>query len=120
MVSVPSIYRDLEFIWNQGRIETYGDAQVTDPETNRRFDRLEVKIDKLTEVLTNVARVEEKLIGTDARLKRHEFRLDEGEKKLEEVAELAASNANTAKIGTAVLASLWTAMLGYVAYLFRE
>ena len=52
-----------EFIWNQGRIKTYGDAQVTDPETNRRFDRLEVKIDKLTEVLTNVARVEEKLIG---------------------------------------------------------
>ena len=46
---------------------------MTDPETNRRFDRLEVKIDKLTEVLTSVARVEEKLVGADARLKRHEF-----------------------------------------------
>jgi len=93
---------------------------MTDPETNRRFDRLEVKIDKLTEVLTNVARVEEKLVGADARLKRHEFRLDEGEKKLEEVAELAASNANTAKFGTALLASVWTAALGYIAYLFRD
>lgn len=93
---------------------------MTDPETSRRFDRLEVKIDKLTEVLTNVARVEEKLIGTDARLKRHEFRLDENERKLDEVAETALANQNTAKIGTAILASLWTAILGYVAYLFRE
>ena len=42
---------------------------MTDPETNRRFDRLELKIDKLTEVLTHVARVEEKLVGADARLK---------------------------------------------------
>ena len=93
---------------------------MTDPETSRRFDRLEIKIDKLTEVLTNVARVEEKLIGTDARLKRHEFRLDENEKKIEEVAETALTNQHTAKIGTAILASLWTAVLGYVAYLFRE
>ena len=93
---------------------------MTDPETNRRFDRLEIKIDKLTEVLTNVARVEEKLIGTDARLKRHEFRLDENEKKIEEVAETALTNQNTTKIGTAIVASLWTAVLGYVAYLFRE
>jgi len=93
---------------------------VTDPETSRRFDRLEVKIDKLTEVLTSVARVEEKLIGTDARLKRHEFRLDENEKKIEEVSETALTNQNTAKIGTAIVASLWTAVLGYVAYLFRD
>ena len=41
---------------------------MTDPETNRRFDRLEAKIDKLTEVLTHIARIEEKLVGTDARL----------------------------------------------------
>lgn len=93
---------------------------MTDPETSRRFDRLEVKIDKLTEVLTSVARVEEKLIGTDARLKRHEFRLDENEKKIEEVSETALTNQNTAKIGTAIVASLWTAVLGYVAYLFRD
>jgi phage shock protein A len=93
---------------------------MTDPETSRRFDRLEGKIDKLTEVLASVARVEEKLIGTDARLKRHEFRLDENEKKIEEVAETALTNQNTAKIGTAIIASLWTAILGYVAYLFRD
>ena len=92
---------------------------MTDPETNRRFDRLETKIDKLTEVLSNIARVEEKLIGTDARLKRHEFRLDENERKIEEVAETALSNQTAAKFGTGILASIWTAVLGYVAWIMR-
>jgi uncharacterized coiled-coil protein SlyX len=93
---------------------------MTDPETNRRFDRLEAKIDKLTEVLTNVARVEEKLIGTDARLKRHEFRLDEGERKLDEVAEQVATNSQVVKVGQGLVASIWAALLGFVFYMFRE
>jgi uncharacterized membrane protein YjjP (DUF1212 family) len=79
---------------------------MTDPETNRRFDRLEAKIDKLTEVLTNV--------------KRHEFRLDEGEKKLEEVAEQVATNSQVVKVGQGLVASIWAALLGFVFYLFRE
>ena len=59
---------------------------MSDTDITRRLERLELKIDKLTEVLTNVARVEEKLVGTDARLKRHEYRLDENERKIDEVA----------------------------------
>lgn len=93
---------------------------MTDPETNHRFDRLEVKIDKLTEVLTNVARVEEKLVGTDARLKRHEFRLDEGEKKLDEIAEQVATNSQVVKVGQGLLASIWAALLGFVVYIFKD
>ena len=92
---------------------------MTDPETNRRFDRLEMKIDKLTEVLTSVARVEERLTGVDQRLKRHEFRLDDNERQIEAVTEVAASNANAAKTVTYLLASVWTAGLGYLAWLFR-
>ena len=37
---------------------------MEDNQVERRFDRLEVKIDRLTEVLASVARVEERLIGT--------------------------------------------------------
>jgi predicted nucleic acid-binding Zn-ribbon protein len=92
---------------------------MTDPETNRRFDRLESKIDKLTEVLTNIARMEEKLIGVDGRLKRHEFRLDEYEKSLEEIAESTNANTSTAKFGTALLASFWTAFLGWVVWMMK-
>lgn len=93
---------------------------MTDPETNRRFDRLEVKIDKLTEVLTNVARVEEKLVGTDARLKRHEYRLDENERKVDEVLETVATNTQIVKVGQGIVASVWAAVLGVIAYMFKE
>jgi uncharacterized coiled-coil protein SlyX len=93
---------------------------VNDQEHNRRFDRLETKIDKLTEVLTNVARVEEKLIGTDARLKRHELRLDDGEKKLEELVEQVTTNSMVVKVGQGIVASIWAALIGTVAYLFRD
>lgn len=93
---------------------------MNDQESNRRFDRLETKIDKLTDVLTNVARVEEKLVGTDARLKRHEFRLGETEKKVEEVAELVATNSQIVKVGQGLAASIWTALLAAVVYIMRE
>jgi tetrahydromethanopterin S-methyltransferase subunit G len=93
---------------------------MTDPETNRRFDRLEVKIDKLTEVLTNVARVEEKLIGTDARLKRHEYRLDENEKKIEEVEGEVRTNSQVVKVGQGIAASIWAALVGAIVYMFRD
>ena len=93
---------------------------MTDPETNRRFDRLEVKIDKLTEVLTNVARVEEKLVGTDARLKRHEYRLDENERKVDEVAEATKTNSFVAKVGTTLVSTIWAGLVAYLFYLFRD
>lgn len=93
---------------------------MNDEETSRRFDRLEVKIDRLTEVLTNVARVEEKLVGADARLKRHEFRLDDGEKKVEELAELVASNSFVAKAATGVVASIWAGVISVVVFMFKD
>ena len=93
---------------------------MTDPETNRRFDRLEVKIDKLTEVLTNVDRVEEKLIGTDARLKRHEHRLDENEKKIEDVEGQVRTNSQVVRVGQGIATSLWAALVGAAVYMFRD
>jgi len=93
---------------------------MNDEETSRRFDRLEAKIDRLTEVLTNVARVEEKLVGADARLKRHEFRLDDNEKKLEELSELAASNSFVAKAATGVVASIWAGVISIVVFMFKD
>lgn len=93
---------------------------MNDQEHARRFDRLETKIDKLTEVLTNVARVEEKLVGTDARLKRHEFRLDENERKIDEIADNVASNSQLVKIGQALAASIWVGLVSIVVYLFKD
>jgi len=92
---------------------------MEDNQVERRFDRLEGKIDRLTEVLASVARVEERLIGNDARLKRHEFRLDENERKIEEIGDMASTNQFVAKIGTGIVATVWTVILGAAVYFFK-
>lgn len=93
---------------------------MNDDNVGKRFDRLEVKIDRLTEVMANVARVEERIIGQDARLKRHEFRLDENEKKLEDVSAAVATNTQLVRVGQSLIASIWAVVLGTLMYLFRE
>ena len=92
---------------------------MNDPETNRRFDRIENKIDRLTDLMANVARVEEKLVGVDGRLKRHEFRLDECEKKIDSIDGQVTTNTEVVKTGRAILGSVWAALIGAVVYLFR-
>lgn len=93
---------------------------MNDLESSRRFDRIETKIDKLTDILASVARVEEKLVGADARLKRHEFRLDESERKVEDLTEAVAANSQFVKVGQALVASIWAAFLGFVIYIFKD
>jgi len=93
---------------------------MSDNEIGRRFDRLEVKIDRLTEVFTSIAVVEEQINGQNARLKRHEFRLDENEKKIEEVSETLATNSQVIKVGQGIVASIWAAILGALIYFFGE
>tara|TARA_R110000796_G_C14386808_1_gene415953 strand:+ start:29 stop:310 length:282 start_codon:yes stop_codon:yes gene_type:complete len=93
---------------------------VNDQESSRRFDRIETKIDKLTDILASVARVEEKLVGADARLKRHEFRLDESERKVEDLTEAVASNSQVAKVGQGLVTSIWAAFIGFIVYMFRD
>ncbi|MBN86621.1 MAG: hypothetical protein CL885_03775 [Dehalococcoidia bacterium] len=87
---------------------------------SRRLERVEEKIDRQTEILTSIARVEEKISGQNARLKRHEFRLDENEHKIEEVAETLATNSQIIKVGQGLVASIWAAILAAVLYFFGE
>lgn len=93
---------------------------MNDLEVAKRFDRLENKIDRLTDVMATMARVEEQIIGQNARLKRHEWRLDEHEKKIDEVVETVATNSMIVKVGQGIVASVWAAFLGFVLYIFKE
>jgi hypothetical protein len=93
---------------------------MIDEESSRRFDRIETKIDKLTDILASVARVEEKMIGADARLKRHEFRLDENERKVDDLAESVATNSQVVKVGQGIVASIWAAFIGAVIYIVKD
>ena len=93
---------------------------MIDEESSRRFDRIETKIDKLTDILASVARVEEKMIGADARLKRHEFRLDENERKVDDLTESVATNSQVVKVGQGIVASVWAAFIGAVIYIVKD
>ena len=85
---------------------------------SRRLERVEEKIDRQTEILTSLARVEEQINGQNARLKRHEFRLDENEHKVDEMAETLATNSQVIKVGQGIVASIWAAILAAILYIF--
>ena len=62
-----------------------------------RYDRLEKKIDKLTDAVTAIARVEEKILASNMRLDRAEFRLDKQEEDLDVIEEVVRSNSGVVK-----------------------
>lgn len=89
--------------------------------TDQRFDRIEEKIDKLTEAITQIVRVEEKLLANDKRVDRLEFRADLLEGQIDDVAEVARSNSGVAKfadkafwliVGGAVSLVVWLMKAG--------
>jgi hypothetical protein len=65
--------------------------------TDQRFDRIEEKIDKLTEAITQIVRVEEKLLANDKRVDRLEYRTDLLETEIDDVAVIARNNSGVVK-----------------------
>jgi DNA repair ATPase RecN len=85
-----------------------------------RFDRLEAKIDKLTDAVTQIARVEEKILASNQRLDRAEARLSKVEDEVEEVQEIARKNSGIANFADKIF---WLAMgviASVVSFLIRE
>jgi hypothetical protein len=60
--------------------------------SEQRFDRIEEKLDKLTDAITQIVRVEEKLVANDKRVDRLEYRADMLETDLDGVAQIARKN----------------------------
>ena len=84
-----------------------------------RLNRIETKLDKLTEALTMIARVDEKLTAGSLRVDRLEFRLDEQENDLDKIKEIVGYNAQTGKVAERVVWILVSAVVGLVMYGFR-
>lgn len=82
---------------------------------NDRFDRIEQKIDKLTDAVTKIVRVEEKLVANDRRVDRLEFRMDEQEDDMKKIADLARSNSGVAKVADKIF---WLVVAGGVSFAF--
>jgi hypothetical protein len=57
-----------------------------------RFDRIEIKLDRLTDAVTAIARVEEKILASNERVEKLESRITRNEKDLDHVAILARKN----------------------------
>ena len=84
-----------------------------------RFDRLEQKIDKLTDAVTKIVRVEEQLISNDKRVERLEVRTDQIEKDLNGIGQLARKNDTVAKFADRAFWVVVTAGVGFLFYSFR-
>lgn len=84
-----------------------------------RLNRIETKLDKLTEALTMIARVDEKITASALRVDRLEFRLDEQEADLDKVKSIVGYNSQSVKIAERFVWILVSAVVGLVMYGFR-
>lgn len=84
-----------------------------------RLNRIENKLDKLTEAMTMVARVDEKLTAGSARIDRLEYRLDEYEGDLDSIKQIVGHNAQSVKIAERFVWILISAIIGLATYYVR-
>lgn len=84
-----------------------------------RLNRIEAKLDKLTEAMTLIARVDEKLTAGAARIDRLEYRLDEQEGDLDNVKAIVGYNSQSVKIAERFVWILVSAVIGLVMYGYK-
>ena len=84
-----------------------------------RLNRIENKLDKLTEAMTMIARVDEKLTAGAARIDRLEYRLDEYEGELDNVKSVVGYNAQSVKIAERFVWILVSTIIGLVVYGYK-
>lgn len=84
-----------------------------------RLNRIENKLDKLTEAMSMIARVDEKLVAGAARIDRLEYRLDEQEAELDKVKAVVGYNSQSVKVAERFVWILVSAVVGLVMYGLR-
>ena len=85
----------------------------------QRLDRIEQKLDKLTEAIQGIVRVEEKLASTIGRIERFEYRLDMQESDIDKIKEIVIANTGSVKFTERLF---WIAVSGVtslVVYLLQ-
>ena len=75
-----------------------------------RFDKLEEKIDRLSDAMVSLARSEEKILAIQEQVANQTERLNRHSEKIDEVEKVSLSNAFTSKIVWVIL----TAVIGSV------
>ena len=86
---------------------------------DRRLDRIESKLDKLSEVITAIARVEEKLLAGSNRIDRLENRADKHGKEIDDLKKIATYNHTYVKGLERFAWILVSALVGLATYYVR-
>ena len=84
-----------------------------------RLNRIEAKLDKLTEAMSMIARVDEKLVAGAARIDRLEYRLDEQESEIDTLKSDVGQNTQSVKTAERFVWILVSALVGVIMYGFR-
>ena len=63
--------------------------------TEQRLERIEEKLDKLSDTVADLARIEERMLSVFKRLDRHEKRLDDQEEDIKELSNAVLLNTKT-------------------------
>jgi len=84
-----------------------------------RFDRLEAKIDRLTDAVAQIARVEEKILAANKRQDRFEFRLDGIESDVDILNKVTTKNSGIASFADKLFWILVGAGVSVITYLVR-
>ena len=80
----------------------------------KRFDRIEDKLDKLSEAMVTLARNEEKIIAIQSQVSQHSQRLNRHSEKLDKIETMATKNSFTSKIVWAVLVAVIGAVVSMI------
>jgi len=94
--------------------------------SEQRFDRLEgsidrlaLKVDQMSEVVTALARIEEKHVAVSQRLDHHDNRLNKHSDSLDELYVSSARTQKTSGTNEWFVRLLIASMVGTIAYLMR-
>ena len=84
-----------------------------------RLNRIEAKLDKLTEAMSMIARVDEKLVAGSERIDRLEYRLDEQESEIDTLKSDVGQNTQSVQAAERFVWVLVSAVVGLVMYGLR-
>lgn len=91
----------------------------TEQETDRRLDRLEVRIDHLTDSLVKIVRVEEQIVSIVRELDHLEARVEKCERDIDSVATITRNNQGIARFADKLFWIIITGMAGVIVYYIR-
>ena len=88
--------------------------------TEQRLDRIEQTLDKLSTAISDMARIDERLLHVFKSLERHEKRLDEQEDEVRELENVVMSNSSSVKNSERFFWIVVSASISLAVYMMRQ